>query len=159
MGGPLRKIGDQLRQQDRQMDDMDRKLAAEGVSAAGRAEIRDATRIEGMDKAGALMDKANSAMSAPKEAVQKVDDGWQRRVQQIAAPMDRFSGYARERERRLSTATGGSGDLFERMLANRASALRRRQDQQQQDQNDERRRDRARDAAAERRAQESRTAT
>ena len=155
MGRPLRQIGAQLQDQNRQLDEMDRKLAAEGVSEAERQEIRKAVKGDKLDKAGKMMDKANKAISAPKKAVDKVEQGWLRREQQIAGPMDRFSNYADQSERRLSTETGGSGNLFQRMQANRMNALRRRREQKMQDHKDENRRARARDSASARRKEET----
>jgi hypothetical protein len=151
VGRPLREIGGQVSDQSRQLDEMDRKLAAEGVSAAERAEIRRAVKADEIDKVSGVLDRANAALGAPKKAVDRVDRAWQARERQITGPMDQVSGYAATRDRRLSTETGGSGDLFARMQANRLSALRRRQAAQQQDRRDERRRERARERAAERR--------
>lgn len=151
IGRPLRNIGDQLSDQSRQLDEMDRKLAAEGVSQAERDEIRKAVKADEIDKVSGVLDRANAALGAPKKAVDRVDRAWRARERQITGPMDQVSRYADTRERRLSTETGGSGDLFERMQANRLSALRRRQAAQLQDRRDERRRERARDRAAERR--------
>lgn len=159
IGRPLRDIGNQLADQDRQLDEMDRKLAAEGISETERKEIRDAVKSDAVDKVAGVLGRANKAIEAPKKAVAKIDQFWKRREEQISGPMDRFSGYAAERERRLSTQTGGSGDLFERMQANRLSALRRRQETRMQERRDERRRDRARERAAERREEDSRGMT
>ncbi|MGS4946482.1 hypothetical protein ACVDG3_13445 [Meridianimarinicoccus sp. RP-17] len=151
IGRPLRNIGDQLSDQTRQLDEMDRKLAAEGVSEAERDEIRRAVKGDEIKKVSGIIDRANTALSAPKKAVERIDRAWAARERQIAGPMDQVSSYAATRDRRLSTDTGGSGDLFERMQANRLSALRRRQTAQMQDRRDERRRERARERAAERR--------
>lgn len=151
IGRPLRNIGDQLSDQSRQLDEMDRKLAAEGVSQAERDEIRRAVKGDEIDKVSGVIDRANAALGAPKRAVDRVDRAWKARERQITGPMDQVSGYAATRDRRLSTDTGGSGDLFDRMQANRLSALRRRQAAQMQDRRDERRRERARERAAERR--------
>jgi hypothetical protein len=46
-------------------------------------------------------------------------------------------------KRRLSTDSGGSGDLFERMQRNRQRALTRRQERREQERQDEQRRERA----------------
>ncbi|MCV6585264.1 MAG: hypothetical protein OIF47_07000 [Marinibacterium sp.] len=157
MGQPLRDMGRQLNDQSRALDDMDRQLAAEGISAAERAEIRKAVKADAVNKAASKMDKVNKVIGAPKRAVDKIDQAWTRRERQISGAMDRFSDYARTRERRLSTETGGSGNLFERMQANRMAALRRRRDQQMQDQQDENRRARARETAAARRREDAGT--
>lgn len=149
-GRPLRQMGDQLADQSRQMDDLDRRLAAEGVSEAERAEVRSAVRADEIDRVSSVLDRANQALEAPKRAVAKIDRFWQEREQQISGPMDRFSGYAAERDRRLSTEFGGSGDLFERMQSNRMRALERRQEYRMQERRDERRRARAGERRAER---------
>lgn len=154
VGRPLRQLGDQLAQQDAKLDEMDRKLAAAGISQAERNEIRRNVSNPEVDKAAKVLNRANTALEAPKKAVAKIDQFWKRREQQISGPMDRFSGYAADRERRLSTETGGSGDLFQRMQANRLSALRNRQQARMQDRADERRRERARERAAARRAED-----
>lgn len=151
IGRPLRDIGGQVSDQSRQLDEMDRKLAAEGVSEAERDEIRRAVKGDEIQKVSGIIDRANTALAAPKKAVDRVDRAWAARERQIAGPMDQVSNYASTRDRRLSTDTGGSGDLFDRMQANRLSALRRRQTAQMQDRRDERRRERARERAAERR--------
>jgi hypothetical protein len=155
-GRPLRQLGEQLKDRDRQLEEMDRKLAAEGISEAERQEIREAVSSDAVDKVSAVLGRANRAIDAPKKAVARIEQFWERREQQISGPMDRFSGYAADRERRLSTETGGSGDLFQRMQANRMSALRRRQESRMQERREERRRERARERASERRAEERR---
>ncbi|WP_425071348.1 hypothetical protein [Sagittula sp. S175] len=154
IGRPLRQLGNQFAQQDAKLDEMDRKLAAEGVSQSERDEIRRSVSNPDVNKAAKVLQRANAALEAPKKAVAKIDQFWKRREQQISGPMDRFSGYAADRERRLSTETGGSGDLFERMQTNRQSALRNRQQARMRDRADERRRERARERAAARRAED-----
>jgi len=151
IGRPLRDIGDQLSDQTRQLDGMDRKLAAEGISQTERDDIRRAVGGDQIKKMSGIIDCANAALDAPRKAVDRVDRAWQARTREITGPMDQVSRYAATRDRRLSTDTGGSGDLFERMQANRLSALRRRQAAQRQERADERRRARAHDRAAERR--------
>lgn len=154
VGRPLREVGRKFGDARRQLRDLDKRLAAEGISEAERAEIRKALHGDTLDKVGGRLDKANEVLAAPKKLVDKVETGWRERERQIAGPMDRASSYAKRRDRRLSPETGGSGDLFERMLRNRQLALQRRREQQEQEQRDQRRRDLARNR--ERRAEERR---
>lgn len=133
-----------------QLRDLDRQLADEGVSDAERREIRKALHGDKLDKAGAALDRANAAMDRPKRAAEQIESGWLGRQQKIHGAMDRHSGYADRREQRMSLERGGSGDLFERMQANRERALERRREAMLQDQRDEQRRQRARDKQRER---------
>ncbi|WP_028671785.1 hypothetical protein [Saccharospirillum impatiens] len=126
-----------------QLRDLDQQLASEGVSDRERAEIRDTLQGDRLDKTSAVLNRAQSALDAPKRAVDRVESGWLAREQQLTGAMDRFSRYADRREQRLSVDRGGSGDLFERMQANRQRALARRREQQQAEQRDQRRRERA----------------
>ncbi|HSF94899.1 MAG TPA: hypothetical protein VLA52_07715 [Thermohalobaculum sp.] len=152
-------VGNDLQRQTddagRQLRDLDRRLAEEGVSEADRAEIRDSIGGEQISKVSGPLARANSALNAPRRAVERVDEGWQRRERAVTGAMDRFGSYAEMRDRRLSPETGGSGDLFERMRANRMAALERRREQQRAEERDQARRDRARRASAERRRDEA----
>ncbi|MEM7236673.1 MAG: hypothetical protein AAF501_02435 [Pseudomonadota bacterium] len=151
VGRPLRDFGRSLETAQGQLRDLDRQLADEGVSAAEREEIRKALKGDEIDKVGGKIAKANEALDAPRKIVDKVENEWVRREEQMTGPMDRLSSYAGMRERRLSPETGGSGDLFERMLRNRQRALQRRRDQQDQEERDRRRRERAGEVARDRR--------
>ena len=64
--------------------------------------------------------------------------------QQISGAMDRAGPYFERSNRRLSTETGGSGNLFERMERNRELALQRRKEKRRDEDRDEARRQRAR---------------
>ncbi|MEM9059520.1 MAG: hypothetical protein AAGD13_03580 [Pseudomonadota bacterium] len=156
VGRPLREIGSQVENYQKQLDDLDSKLEAEGFSEKERAEIRKDVGGDKIDKVGGKLAKANKALAAPGKAVKKVEHGWNQRRQQIEGPMDRFSNYADNSERRLSPETGGSGDLFERMQRNRERALRRQRAAQMQEEQDRRRRERAQENARARRAEEQR---
>jgi hypothetical protein len=147
-GRPLREAGQKVGDYNRQLRDLDQRLASEGVSEADRAEVRRATGADTIDKTSQQMDRANAVLGAPKALVDKVDSGWRDREDRITAPMDRRSDYSHMRDRRLSTESGGSGDLFERMMQNRQSALERRQEALDQEARDQRRRDRARETSA-----------
>lgn len=144
---PLREAGQKLTDTNRQLRDLDQRLAAEGVSETDRDEMRRATGADTLDKTGQQMNRVNAVLDAPKTLVDKVDSGWRDRADRVTAPMDRRSDYAQLRDRRLSTETGGSGDLFERMLRNRLTALDQRQAALDQETRDQSRRDRARDTA------------
>ncbi|MGD1924072.1 MAG: hypothetical protein ACFB03_07755 [Paracoccaceae bacterium] len=156
VGRPLRQLGQQVENYRNQLDDLDRKLEAEGISKKERDEIRRAVGGDKIDKVGGKLAKANKALAAPSNAVKKVEQSWMQRRQQIEGPMDRFSNYADNSERRLSPETGGSGDLFARMQRNRERALQRQREQQRQEDQDRRRRERAQENARARRAEEQR---
>lgn len=156
VGRPLREFGRSVENAQGQLRNLDHKLEQEGVGEAERAEVRKALKGDQIDKVGGKIAKANEALDAPKKIVNKVENEWVRREEQLTGPMDRFSSYADQRERRLSPETGGSGDLFERMLRNRQQALQRRREQQEQDERDRKRRERAGETARGRRADERR---
>lgn len=126
-----------------QLRDLDQQLASEGVSEADRAELRKTLQGDRLDKTSAVLNRAQSALDAPQRAVERIESGWQAREQRLTGAMDRFSSYADRREQRLSLDSGGSGDLFARMQANRQRALERRREQQQAEQRDQQRRERA----------------
>ncbi|MEP4546255.1 MAG: hypothetical protein ABJ000_08750 [Saccharospirillum sp.] len=126
-----------------QLRDLDQQLASEGVSEADRAELRKTLQGDRLDKTSAVLNRAQSALDAPQRAVERIESGWQAREQRLTGAMDRFSSYADRREQRLSLDSGGSGDLFARMQANRQRALERRRERQQAEQRDQQRRERA----------------
>lgn len=126
-----------------QLRDLDQQLASEGVSEADRADLRKTLQGDRLDKTSAVLNRAQSALDAPQRAVERIESGWQAREQRLTGAMDRFSSYADRREQRLSLDSGGSGDLFARMQANRQRALERRREQKQAEQRDQQRRDRA----------------
>lgn len=126
-----------------QLRDLDQQLASEGVSDADRAELRSTLQGDRLDKTSAVMNRAQSALDAPQRAVERIESGWQAREQRLTGAMDRFSSYADRRKQRLSLDSGGSGDLFARMQANRQRALERRREQQQTEQRDQQRREKA----------------
>ncbi|GGB86509.1 hypothetical protein GCM10011352_10510 [Marinobacterium zhoushanense] len=153
-----RPVGDARRSVDDardQLRDLDQRLAAEGVSETDRQEIRDTLQGDRLDKTSAVLNRAQSALDAPKRAVERVEREWQSRENQISGAMDRFSSYADRREQRLSVERGGSGDLFARMQANRQRALERRREQQQEEQRDQQRRERAQTRQRERQREQA----
>ena len=74
----------------------------------------------------------------------KIDRFWEQRQREISGAMDETGPYVNRSRDRLSTDTGGSGDIFERMQRNRQRALQRREEQRRQEERDEARRQRAR---------------
>jgi len=125
--------------------DLDKRLADQGLDQE-RKELNKEFKKMGVDK----LEKAEKTLgniekyaSKASSAVNKVDQFWKKRDQQISGPMDRVGPYVARSKQRLSTETGGSGDLFERMQRNRERALQRRREIQRQEQRDEARRRRA----------------
>ncbi|SOB90053.1 hypothetical protein SAMN05877809_101118 [Rhodobacter sp. JA431] len=159
LGSDLRRgTRDKIDDYDRQLRDLDTKLAAEGISAEERAQIRrdlGGDKLDKLDKTGGRMDRAAKALEAPKELAGGLERGWGKRKDALTAPMDAQGPYAEMRKRRLSSETGGSGDLFTRMARNRAAALERRRAAKSAEQRDEARRDRARQAKAQKKAEET----
>jgi hypothetical protein len=135
---PLRDFNDRLEQ-------LDSTLAREGLDAE-RDELRQLSNRMGADKlkqANQQVERFAGMLEKPKRAVEKIDQEWQRRQNQINGAMDKFGPYVEMAKRRLSTDKGGSGDLFERMQRNRQRALTRRQERREQERQDEQRRERA----------------
>jgi len=131
---PLNKLSGQLNQ-------LDRQLKQQGLDSE-----RDELRRLGADKlakANKKLDKYSKILEAPKKAAGKIDNQWRQRQNQMSGAMDRYGPYVERSRRRLSSDTGGSGDLFERMSRNRERALTRLQQRRQQEQRDEQRRERA----------------
>lgn len=124
-----------------QLRDLDSKLAE-----SGQTKERDELKRLGGDsltKGTALVDKYTKMAEAPKRAVDKIDQFWKTRQNEISGTMDRTGPYVNNSRQRLSTDKGGSGDLFERMERNRMQALQRRKDQRREEERDEARRQRA----------------
>jgi hypothetical protein len=86
---------------------------------------------------------ADAARDATRAATHAIDDDWDARRERISGPLDRIGSYADRAERLLSTETGGSGDVFERLRRNRERALERRREERRQEARDQARRDRA----------------
>ena len=127
-------------------------VAASGLRRIARRPGPGRSLLERGDAWVAPLARADAALSAPKALVDTIATRWREREQQITGSMDRVSSYARDRDRRLSPVTGGSGDLSERMDRNRLAALGRRRDVREQDDHDQRRRDRAHVTRMDRRA-------
>lgn len=140
----LKALGQSLNSQaqnmSRQMKDLDRQLAEKDVSQADRDEIQKTMHGKEVASIGGALSKANKTLDAPKKLVGKLLGD---KLDYLTAPMDSAGPYAQERERRLSSETGGSGDLFDRMKANRKRALERRREQHLQELRDEGRRKKA----------------
>jgi len=107
-----------------------------------RRSLRDTAR-DRLAKVSSQIDKYTKMAEAPMRAVRKIDRSWEDRQRQISGAMDRTGPYVDRSQRRLSTDTGGSGDIFERMQRNRRRALERRAEQRRQEERDEARRQRA----------------
>lgn len=141
VAAPVRDLDRQVRDYNRQFSDLDKRLADEGMEEE-RAELRKM----GMDKlqtAERYSSKATAVLDAPKKAADKIDAFWKKRDNDIRGAMDRFGSYVERSQKRLHADSGGSGDLFERMMQNRLRALEQRREQQRQEQRDQERRDRA----------------
>lgn len=116
------------------------------ISERDRQAIKKDLDNLGVDKlrsANQAMAKAKQVVAAPSKAIAGIDRFWKKKEEQISGPMDRASRYAQRSRQRLSTTTGGSGDIFSRMQRNRDRALARRREQRLQEEQDEARRQRA----------------
>ena len=127
----------------RDLKDLDKKLADHDVSKADREEIRGLMGGKQINKVSSALSRADNLLNAPKRAADKIDGSWGKRRKKINGAMDKTSNYADRRRRRLSTESGGSGDLLIRMAQARQRALEKRQKKQKQQEVDQRRRDRA----------------
>ena len=87
------------------------------------------------DTAERYLSRADDALSAPRQIIDRLDTAWQNRSNQISGAMDRFGSCGASRQR-LASETGGSGDLFARMQQNRERALLARKEQQWQERRD-----------------------
>lgn len=138
---PVSSLRDQVGSANRQLRDLDQRLAAEGLE-----QDRDELRKLGADKiatADNYLGKAQSALNAPNNAVAKIDSFWRDRSNDISGAMDRFGPYVDRAQQRLGLDSGGSGDLFTRMQQNRERAMAQRRERMQQEQRDQARRERA----------------
>lgn len=131
---PLNKLSSQLNR-------LDQQLKQQGLESE-RGDLR-RLGTDKLAKANKQLDKYSKILDTPQKVVDDIDQKWQQRQNQISGAMDRFGPYVERSKRRLSTDTGGSGDLFERMARNRQRALTRLEERRQQDQRDEQRRERA----------------
>ena len=145
LGGMKSKMDDF----NRKLDDADSKMAAEGLDSE-RDQLREMRggNMGGNDD----LQKYSKMLDGPRKAVRKIDDAWTKKRDQISGPMDKIGAYKEMVDRRLSTRTGGSGDLFERSHKARLAALKRRREQKEQEAKDEKRRQRALESQKERKA-------
>lgn len=139
---PVRGARRQLQDANRQLRDLDERLASEGLNE-DRAALRE-LGADRLDTAERYLSRADDTLSAPRQVVDRLDNAWQNRSNQISGAMDRVGSYVDRSRQRLSSETGGSGDLFTRMQTNRERALQLRREQQLQERRDQARRDRAR---------------
>lgn len=136
-----RQLSGSLSSASQQLRNLDRQLADQGLS-----QEREELRSLGGDRLNQIQSSVSQytkMAEAPMRTVNKIDNFWKKRQQEISGPMDKASSYVDRNRRRLSTRTGGSGDLFERMERNRQRALQRRKEKQQEETRDEARRERA----------------
>jgi hypothetical protein len=137
-----RRLSDSLSRTTSQLRDLDRQMGEQGAT-----QDRDALRDLGsgsLSRVSSQVDRATRIAEAPMRAVRKIDRFWEQRQREISGAMDETGPYVNRSRDRLSTDTGGSGDIFERMQRNRQRALQRREEQRRQDERDEARRQRAR---------------
>ncbi|HMY38787.1 MAG TPA: hypothetical protein PK011_05640, partial [Marinagarivorans sp.] len=139
---PVRGARRQVQDANRQLRDLDQRLASEGLNE-DRAALRE-LGADRLDAAERYLSRADEALGAPRQVVDRLDDAWQNRSNQISGAMDRVGSYVDRSRQRLSSETGGSGDLFTRMQQNRERAVQLRREQQLQERRDQARRDRAR---------------
>ena len=99
---------------------------------------------DSLERVSSQVGQYSRMAEAPMRAVRNIDRFWEQRQRQIGGAMDRAGPYFDRSRERLSTETGGSGDIFERLQANRQRALQRRQEQRREEERDEARRQRAR---------------
>lgn len=144
-----RNIANQANSMSNQMRGLDRQLTENDVSQEDRDEIRRLIKADKIDKVSSGMSKANKSLDAPKNLVGGIERGWQEKEKLLTGALDKIGPYAELRDRRLSSDTGGSGDLFERMKRNRQRALERRREKQIEEKRDQQRRDRAKQRKAE----------
>lgn len=137
-----RQLGNSLSNSSSQLRDLDKQLAEQGMDEE-RDELRQLGGGGALGKMKSTVDKFSSMAEAPMGAVNKIDNFWKKRQQDISGPMDRVGAYSDTAKRRLSTRMGGSGDLFERMERNRQAALKARQEKRNEEARDEARRKRA----------------
>lgn len=136
-----RQLNDKLSGATRQLQSLDQQLAEHGLDKE-REELR-ALGADKLNKASSQINKYTEMADAPMRAINKLDSAWESRQQKISGAMDRIGPYVDRSRRRLSTETGGSGDLFERMDRNRNRALAQRKSKQKEEARDEARRNRA----------------
>ena len=147
LGGMKSKMDDF----DRKLGDADRRMAAEGGMDAERDQLRE-LRKGNLGGGDGDLAKYSKMLDGPRKAVKKIDDNWTKKRDQIAGPMDKIGAYKDMIDRRLSTKTGGSGDLFERSHKARLAALKRLREKKEQEAKDEKRRKRALASQKERKA-------
>lgn len=137
-----RQVGSSLSRATGLLRNLDRGLNERGMG--GEGSTGRVTGTESLERVSSQVDRYSRMAEAPTRAVRKIDRFWQQRQRQISGAMDQTGSYFNRSRERLSTETGGSGDVFERLRQNRQRALQRRQEQRRQEERDEARRERAR---------------
>lgn len=126
VANPAREFGAKVTGLADTLNDLDRKLAREGVSKSERDAIRRDLGGSTVDRVAGPIRRADEALARPRQLANGLESTWQRREQELAGPLDRFGGYATSRDRILDIDSGGSGDVFARADAARQRALARR---------------------------------
>lgn len=130
---PVRELGRKATGMSDTLNDLDRKLAAEGVSKAERDAIRRDLGGSTLDSVSDPIRRADDALSKPRQLAEGLENRWKQREEQLAGPLDRFGGYAASRDTVLGMDTGGSGDVFARADAARQRALDRRSERDREE--------------------------
>ena len=112
-----RRINNSLSSASDQLRDLDKRLTKEAS--------QDSNTIHNLRRNNKELSKYTKIAEASMRKVDKIDQFWKKRQQQISGQMDKVGAYFNHSKHQLSTRTGGSGDLFERMDHNRETALKR----------------------------------
>jgi hypothetical protein len=143
--GPARQLGRQVTGFADKLDDLDRKLAREGVSQSERDEIRRQLGGSTVNHIAGPIRRADEALARPRQVVEEVANRWQQAEKQVSSGLDQYGGYATSRDRALGIDTGGSGDLFARADDARERALDRRAEKDREERRAEERHERQHD--------------
>ena len=136
-----RQLKNSLSQTSRQLQQLDQQLAEHGLDKE-RKELR-SLGANKISQASSQLNKYTEMADNPLRAISRLDSSWKSHQQRISGAMDQVSSYVDRSQARLSTETGGSGNIFERMDRNRNRALEQRKIKQREEARDEARRNRA----------------
>ena len=104
------------------------------------------------------LDKTAELTKKPQSMIERANDQWERRRDQIAGVLPVDPGYSERVKRLLGVEVGSMESFEERMNRARDRALRRRDMRRREEQREEARRERARERSQERRREEGRRA-
>ncbi len=130
---PARDLGKKVTGLADKLNDLDRKLANEGVPRSERDAIRRDLGGSTIDRVAGPIRRADDALAKPQHLAEGLEHRWKQREEQLAGPLDRFGSYAASRSRVLGMDTGGSGDVFARADAARQRALDRRSEKDREE--------------------------